>query len=418
MKKLLAVSLVAALLCSACTALADDILRMAWWGSESSNALYLDEAEMFVKATGIEYEPEYLSWDDYWTKMNTLAAAGDLPDVMRQDYSVIKSYADKNLLMDLTPLVESGAIDLSDVDESAYSGGVFDGKLVGINVGSNAFGFITNTALVREAGMELLSEDASWADMEDFVLAFHQKTGLYGIDLECLLNYATFRIFVRSHGGQPYNEDQTAFGFDKQVLIDYLSSLRRLHDAGATQPVAETTTNIGKEDYFFTKGKAALCADWTDSYTTYDNLMKEQYGGLRLSPVPGAATTKAMFVKPSQFFSIPTSAQRVDEAAAFINYWINDLDSNLFVAGRRGVPISNKMATAVAETLDETSQRVFQYINGLSAYASEIYAPDPSANAEIDTEFRKTVQIVLFGESTPEAAAETLFTFAQKALNE
>lgn len=28
---------------------------------------------MFTKATGIEYEAEYLGWNDYWVKMNTLA---------------------------------------------------------------------------------------------------------------------------------------------------------------------------------------------------------------------------------------------------------------------------------------------------------------------------------------------------------
>ena len=79
MKKLCAFLLVAAMLLCAATAFAAvEPLRLTWWGSESSNALYLSVSDMFQEATGIEYEAEYLSWDDYWTKLNTLAAANDL----------------------------------------------------------------------------------------------------------------------------------------------------------------------------------------------------------------------------------------------------------------------------------------------------------------------------------------------------
>ena len=130
MKKLMAVLLTVAMLLSlSAAALADEPMRMCWWGSESSNKIYLGVMDMFVEATGIDVEPEYYSWDDYWTKMNTLAAGHDLPDSLRMDYQYIKSYVEKGLLMDLTPLVESGAIDVSDVPESVLSGGMINGGL-------------------------------------------------------------------------------------------------------------------------------------------------------------------------------------------------------------------------------------------------------------------------------------------------
>ncbi|MBQ6858939.1 MAG: hypothetical protein IJO02_05860, partial [Clostridia bacterium] len=69
---LMAVLLAALVLTTAMAA--DEPMRMTWWGSESSNKIYLGVSDMFSQELGIEVENEYLSWDDYWTKLNTLAA--------------------------------------------------------------------------------------------------------------------------------------------------------------------------------------------------------------------------------------------------------------------------------------------------------------------------------------------------------
>lgn len=420
MKKLLSLLLTLVVLCgvSASALAAEEPMTIIWWGSELSNGYQLELCDMFTQATGIEYEAEYLSWNDYQVKLNTLAAASDLPDVIRQDYSFIKTYADKGLLMDLNELVEADKIDLSNVSESALSSGMFDGKLYGINIGSNAYCFIQNEKLLKDAGMELLPQDATWEDFEKFCLEYTEKTGKIAFCVNAI-DLNSFRIMVRSEGQELYSEDQKSLGFDKEHLVEYFAMMKRLHDAGATDDVSVLTVNISNEDRSFAKGEAALMFDWTDSYTTYDTLLKDEFGGLYLGILPGAAASKAMYIKPSQLFSVPVTSENVDAAATFINYWINDLDANVFLAGRRGVPISTVAANKVAENLDDTAQRVFDYIsNVLPEYASDIYAPDPAAHSQITDEFKKQVQLMLFGQSTPEQAADELFAFAEKALNE
>lgn len=420
MKRLLSLLLTFMLLCSVSVSAlaADEPMRISWWGSEYSNAFQIELCDMFTKATGIEYEAEYLSWNDYWVKMNTLAAASDLPDVIRQDYSRIQAYVDKGLLMDLNELVEAGKIDLSKVSDSALSSGVFDGKLYGINIGSNAFCFIQNEKLLKEAGMELLPQEASWEDFENFCLEYTEKTGKIAV---CLLglDFAVLRIRARSQGQELFSDDQKALGFDKQLLVDHFAMMKRLHDAGATDNVSVLTTTISNEDRSFAKGEAAMIFDWTDCYSTYDNLLKAEFGGLNLNILPGTVANKAMYIKPSQLFSVPVTSENVDAAATFINYWINDTDANVFLAGRRGVPINGEGANKVAQNLDDTTQRVFNYIsNVLPEFSSKIYAPDPAANSEIDDEFKKQIQLVLFDQTTPEQAADDLFAFAEKALNQ
>lgn len=166
------------------------------------------------------------------------------------------------------------------------------------------------------------------------------------------------------------------------------------------------------------KGGAATIFTVTDSYTTYAAVLKDNFGAVPLRILPGAAATKAMFVKPSQFLSISATAEKVEEAAKFIDYWVNDEEANLFIAGRRGVPINPDIATIVGQSLNENSMMVFEYMNLMAQYASDLYAPDPQAHSEIADEYNRQVQAVLYGESTPEAAAEALVEYINKALNQ
>jgi len=419
MKKFLCLLTVFALLLTGAALADDEPLRVSWWGSESSNALYLGEADLFKEATGIDYEAEYLSWDDYWTKINTLAAANDLPDTFRMDYQYILNYVNKGQLMDLTPLVESGAIDLSKVPDSAISGGRFGEGLYGINAGSNGLCMAVNEKLVLDAGMEVPSNEMSWEEFEAWVIAFHEKTGKFGADLFGLKDYnGVFRIFARAKGEELYNEAQDGAGFSASTLAEFFASIKRIQDAGACQNVTDVVTDIGKENYPFSKGEAATIMTVTDSYTTYASVLKDSFGAVPMRILPGAAATKAMFVKPSQFLSIAAGTERVEDAAKFINYWINDEKANLFIAGRRGVPINPDIATLVGESLDENSRLVFEYMNLMAGFASDLYAPDPQAHSEIANEYNLQVQSVLYGEKSPEDAAQALVDFINKALKQ
>ena len=417
MKKLLALLLAVLMLIACVSALAEEPVRVAWWGSDSSNKVYLTFSDMFTEATGIEYDPLYLSWGDYWTKINSLATGNDLPDMVRMDYAYIKNYVDKGLLLDLTQLVADGKIDLSDVPDSAISGGRFGNGLYGINAGSNGLVLAINAKLVADAGMEVPTNEMTWAEFVDWAIQFHEKTGLLGTDLFNLKDFNVYRIFARQHKEELYNEAQDAVGYSLETLTAYFTDLKKLHDAGAIQNVADVTVDIGKENYPFAKGEAATTMTVTDSYTTYAKLLREQYGLLELRIMPGSAENKAMFVKPSQFLSIAATSEQVDKAAAYINHWTNDEAANLFINGIRGIPISAKISKLVASNLDDISALAFDYMQVMAEYSSDLYAPDPVAHTEISNEFVNQMSSVLFGNATPEEAAQKLIDFSNKALN-
>ncbi|PNV60093.1 hypothetical protein C0033_20775 [Clostridium sp. chh4-2] len=391
-----------------------DKLGISWWGTQAVHEFTLEVCEKYTEKSGTELEAVYASWGDYWQKMNTLSAAGDLPDIMRQDYAVITQYADKGLLEPLDSYIESGKLDMSNVDPVKLEGGRINGKLYGINVGSNALCIVYDEEMIKEAGMEVPGPEMSWEDFEKFCIEFHEKTGKYGSTISDIVsNINIFEVIARSSGGTLYNEEGLGMGYDDAVLAGYFDSVKRMHDAGALPSIDTKAQQTSVEDSPFSKGEAATEIVWTDMY---ESLVAVKGKELGLTIIPGTGADKGMYVKPSQFLSVTSSSDKKEEAVDFINAWVNDSDINKIIAGRRGVPISTVMAEEVAGTLKGPGQRVFEYMDLVSDYASPIDPPNPAGASEVNAEYTKQFEMVLFGESDSETASSKFRANAEDAL--
>ena len=78
-------------------------------------------------------------------------------------------YGSRGMLLDLGPYVESGAIDTTYISESELAGGMLNGKLLAINLGSNAMVGIYDPELFIKPGLSHLGRNgpgkitSSWA---------------------------------------------------------------------------------------------------------------------------------------------------------------------------------------------------------------------------------------------------------------
>src|SRR5262249_23097491 len=114
-------------------------LRVAWWGSQDRHNRTTKVIELFQKKyPQIKVSFEFAGWLDYWTKMTTQAAGRNLPDVMQQDYAYVTEWSSRSLLLPLEDYVKSGVLDLRDVADELLRPGLVGGKLIGINLGTNA----------------------------------------------------------------------------------------------------------------------------------------------------------------------------------------------------------------------------------------------------------------------------------------
>lgn len=361
-------------------------LRVAWWGSQNRHdrtIAVIDQFQQLHPEIKITYE--FAGWDDYWTKMTTQAAGGNLPDVMQQDYARLEEWVSRGLLSPMDEYVADGTIDLSNVSESALSGGMLDGQLYGLNLGTNSMVVVIDADKLAEAGLEAPSPDWTFADLEELATALHEKLGIWGFS-GGLSNEQLWKNLYLSLGEWVYNEDGTALGYeDDQPLIDYMTMIKRMQDAGITmtreQEVAETGASV--EANKIVTSDAAMTYIWSNQIVALTTAAGEGRNFILL-PMPrpeGGASSN--YLKPSMFFSITSQAKHPREAAMFIDFFTNNVDANNVLMAERGVPVSSVVREALSPNLDVAQKQMFDYIGEIEPTVSKLPPPDVAGHANL-----------------------------------
>ena len=125
-----------------------------------------------------------------------------------------------------------------------------------------------------------------------------------------------------------------------------------------------------------------------------------------------------MFLKPSMFFSIAETSPHKEEAAKFINWFLNSVECNEILMAERGVPVNTEVAEAIKPSVDSMTQVVFDYVAKVSEKASAIDAPDPAGKGEVETLLAQTADSIHYGEIDAAEATETYTADAQRILQE
>ena len=87
-------------------AAAETRLRLIWWGNPDRDRRTNEVVDLYhQKFPEVAIAPENYQWGDYWQKLATQAAGGNLPDVIQMDYRFIFEYARRGQLAELDPFV-------------------------------------------------------------------------------------------------------------------------------------------------------------------------------------------------------------------------------------------------------------------------------------------------------------------------
>lgn len=397
-------------------------LRMAWWGSQVRHDQTIKVIELFQqKYPNIKVTYEFASFNDYWPKMTTQAAGGNLPDLMQQDYAYYLGFVNDGLLAPLDPYIADGTIKLEGVADDLINGGKVDGKLYALNAGTNSQSFVIDLDLFEKAGVDVPKPDWTWKDFQDTMMQLHDKLGLYGSGGD-LANIQIVNCLFLSLGEGLYSDDGKSLGFtDGQPLVDYLTMMLDLQNAKAMVSREETVANkYTLENNEFVSGKAASYFAHTNQLLGLWKAAGEQRR-LKLVPVPRAvgATQSANYFKPSMFWSITSQAKHPKEAAMFIDFYTNSVEANKVMLAERGIPISPAIQEAIQADLPPAQVEAAAFLKSLQGNASPIRPPDPAKHNEITTNIwtPQVIDAVMYGQTTPAEAVKLYMTEANKLLS-
>ena len=100
------------------SALAQEMrIRHYWWGNPSRDERTFKVIELFQENhPGVEVSGETVGWSDYWTKLATQTAGGNMADLVQMDYRYLFEYARRGAIQPLDPYI-GNTLDLSNFDQ-------------------------------------------------------------------------------------------------------------------------------------------------------------------------------------------------------------------------------------------------------------------------------------------------------------
>ncbi|SES09832.1 carbohydrate ABC transporter substrate-binding protein, CUT1 family [Gracilibacillus ureilyticus] len=394
-------------------------LRMLWWGSQDRHDRTLEVIDLYMEENPhVTISPEFTGWDGYWEKMATQAAGENLPDIIQMDYKYLAEYAGKDLLADLTPFVESGVLDLSDVEDTYIDGGKLNDQLFAVNIGANAFAMAVDNAMFEEAGVPKLEPGYTWDELKERAkqLSDNLGEGVYGVQPNA--GIMAFKHYLRQHNKWVYSEDGTELGYeDDQLLVDFLQiTVDMLESGAAAPPDVFMTAGANVEQFPIVNEETAVAMDVHSNQLIAIESAAGRPLDLMLHPSLEGGEL-GHYIKPGQFLSVSTHSKEQEEAAKFISFFTNSIEANEILNAERGVPIAGKVREHLKENASDAGKKMFEYVELAQEYSREIDPPDPQGSTEIESLFENEVaDPIYYGEITPEEAAENFRAKASEIL--
>lgn len=393
-------------------------IRFMWWGSQTRHDRTIAAIDMYMEENpNVTISYEFIGGGDYWTKLSTLAASGDVPDVFQIGNNFL-TY--ESIIEPLEPYIESGIIDVSDTNDSYLSTTRIKGVQMGISLGVNTLAMVYDPAMFAEAGVAEPTENWTWEDFEAACLQIHDKLGIYGSS-----QFSDFFVGLVTNvpqygtGETVYNENADGLGYENdEYLANYLAMKKRLADAGAYPTPGEIASITDIENDFLVTGKAAISWVFSNQAVSMVNAAGRE---LKLSTIPKqtADGVSGLCIRSSSAASIYNGSKNKEEAAKFINWFINDEEANLILAGERGVPIMSKVREAIREACDPEKDAItvatYEFVDKVGELASNPPPMEPAVQMEIEDILSQCNEQVQFGTMTPEEAAAMFRSEAEDA---
>lgn len=384
------------------------VIRFNWWGSDSRHEMTKQMIALFEKEhPNIEVQPEYSNWDDYWNKLSTGAAAGDMPDVLQLTDPFMYSYIDNGQLMDLKKVKD--VLHTDKLPANSMSMTTVKGGLYGVPAGDSAFGIAADPAAFKKAGVPFPDDTTwSWDDYVKVSEAVSKTKGLVGTVMPLYPN--DLGPWLRQHGEDYWSEDGSRIGFTEDTMAAYWEWVVKLRDSGGTTSpeaaVEALSSGAGVEQSLVAQHKAAM----TDVSVTQLGALEGAAGRetrLLLFPGENGASQVGAYAKPGIFFGASARTAHPKEAAELLDFLVNSPEAAKIQKFDRGVPDNPEVLKAIAPELSATEKRIADYLGRVNALKpTALHIPNAKAGPAVPDIFKRLNEDVLFNRLSPRKAAE------------
>lgn len=390
-------------------------LRLTFWGGQDRATRTYAVADMFSAEAGTNIEGEFIGWDDYWTRLATQVSGGNAPDILQMDYRYIVEYASRNAIAPLDDYL-GGTLNLADFDEDQIAGGRVGGKLYGVSLGANSASMIYNATVFEEVGIAPPDLTTTYDDYRAMGEAFASANVRNGIKVlsDASGSDIVFENWLRQRGSALFTAEGK-LGFDEASLLEWFKLWADLRAAGIIVSAEDQAlSSASAEASMIITNKAATTPINSNELVVYQGLSPDTLG---LTSYPLISDgIGGHYRKPSQFFSVSGTSQNPEQAAAFISYFVTNLEAAKVLGVERGIPCSAAVRDAISGDLTPASRLALDYVASLGDLVGALPASPPPAAGEVSKALGTISQEIAFGVRSPEDAAQAFVADATSIL--
>lgn len=211
----------------------------------------LDEMIAIFEAEhpNIQIEVQTAAWDDYFTKLQTLIAGGEAPDIFELNYENFVSYAARGVLLNLEPMAQADA----DYDASIYypralEAFQYNGMQLGMPETFSTVLLFYNRDAFDTADLDYPAADWTWTEaIEAGKAIMAANEGMWG--LHSGIQFWEFYKKAAQNNCQFFNEDQTEVLINSPECVAALETMLSLLEEGV-MPSSEEMAGVSDGDMF------------------------------------------------------------------------------------------------------------------------------------------------------------------------
>jgi multiple sugar transport system substrate-binding protein len=234
---------------------------------------------------------------NYFEKLQTMIAAGDVPDVFDMWEGFVQPYAEAGHLLALDPYMQAGSVTKDQFDPRILELNSWNGQVYSMPVEYVPYPAVLyyNPALFEAAGLQPPDATWTWTELRDAAIKLTKTEGGDTTQWGLLYDYNFYPqwlSWIWSTGSDFFNADQTACNLTDPTVTDALQFWADLITKDKVVPPPDVLKSFQGVANGFASGKVAMYfgAGW--DAPTFDTVEGLEYvmAPLPKSPSGGAAT--------------------------------------------------------------------------------------------------------------------------------
>ncbi|HBF39326.1 MAG TPA: hypothetical protein DDW50_18655 [Firmicutes bacterium] len=293
-------------------------IQYAFWGNPASLGVESDIIAEFEKAyPHIKVEPIAVGYNDYHTKLLTLIAGGQAPDVMRLDSFYFADFMRVKALKDITKLVKRDHINVKAYYQAGLVDSMYKGRYYGLPWSTAPYYMVINLKMFKDAGIAVPQNDWKWNDFIKISKALTKGKGIerqYGFADD----FQMFHLlpWIWGEGGDIFDKSRTKFTLNNKAAVNRIQQLADLCKQDvfpdpAQFPTAEVLNR------WMVNNKVAMRIGSALELISLQNVKDFEFEVL---PFPGGSVSASTTIFKSNTVGISASTKKAEAAWTFLKF--------------------------------------------------------------------------------------------------